>query len=193
MNAALDATLDLAGTAAAAQRQPMEAVVAGDYGASDVLRVRSVDRPEIGDAEVLVRVRDAGLDRGTWHLMTGKPYLMRLMGFGFRRPKNPVMGLEVSGTVVAVGAKVTRFRIGDEVFGIGQGTFAEYARAREDKLALKPAKLGFEQAAVIGISGMTALQSMCDAGKVRAGQQVLILGASGGVGSFAVQIAKAFG
>jgi NADPH:quinone reductase-like Zn-dependent oxidoreductase len=125
--------------------------------------------------------------------MTGKPYLMRLMGFGFRRPKNPVMGLEVSGTVAAVGASVTRFKVGDEVFGIGQGTFAEYARAREDKLARKPATLTFEQAAVVGISGATALQSVCDAGRVRAGQRVLIIGASGGVGSFAVQIAKAMG
>ncbi|HEY8212434.1 MAG TPA: NAD(P)-dependent alcohol dehydrogenase, partial [Myxococcaceae bacterium] len=133
------------------------------------------------------------LDRGAWHLMTGKPYLMRLMGFGFRRPKNPVMGLEVSGTVAAVGASVTRFKVGDEVFGIGQGTFAEYARAREDKLARKPATLTFEQAAVVGISGATALQSVCDAGRVRAGQRVLIIGASGGVGSFAVQIAKAMG
>lgn len=133
MSAALDAGIDPTGTAAATQRQPMEAVVAGDYGSADVLRVQSVDRPAIGDAEVLVRVRAAGLDRGTWHLMTGKPYLVRLMGFGFRRPKNPVLGFDVAGTVVAAGASVTRFKVGDEVFGIGQGSFAEYARAREDR------------------------------------------------------------
>ncbi|HVE86665.1 MAG TPA: NAD(P)-dependent alcohol dehydrogenase, partial [Myxococcales bacterium] len=117
----------------------------------------------------------------------------RLMGFGVRRPKNPVMGLEVSGTVAAVGKSVTRFRVGDEVFGIGQGTFAEYARAREDKLARKPASLSFEQASVVAISALTALQSVRDAGKVQAGQRVLVIGASGGVGSYAVQIAKASG
>ena len=193
MSAAIDATTHLAGTAAEVQAQEMEAMVAPEYGSADVLRVQTVRRPEIGDAEVLIRVRAAGLDRAAWHMMTGKPYLIRLMGFGFRRPKNPVMGLEVSGTVVAVGAKVTRFQAGDEVFGIGQGTFAEYARAREDKLARKPAKLSFEQAAVVSISALTALQGLRDAGKVQAGQRVLIIGASGGVGSFAVQIAKAFG
>lgn len=190
MSAAIDATLHLA---AAAEREQMSAMVAGEYGSADGLRLQSAGRPAIGDAEVLVRVRAAGVDRAAWHLMTGKPYLLRLMGFGLRRPKDPVMGLEVSGTVVAVGAKVTRFRIGDEVFGIGQGTFAEYARAREDKLARKPAALSFEQAAVVAISALTALQSVRDAGKVRAGQRVLIVGASGGVGSYAVQIAKALG
>jgi len=193
MSAAIDAALDLAGTAAAVRREQMSAMVAGAYGSADVLRLQSIERPEIGDGEVLVRVRAAGLDRGVWHLMTGKPYLIRLMGFGLRRPKNPVMGQEVSGTVAAVGKSVTRFRVGDEVFGIGQGTFAEYARAREDKLVRKPANLSFEQASVVAISALTALQSVRDAGKVQAGQRVLIIGASGGVGSYAVQIAKAFG
>jgi len=193
MSAAIDATTHLAGTAAAVQAQEMEAMVAPEYGSAGVLRVQTMPRPEIGDAEVLIRVRAAGLDRAAWHMMTGKPYLIRLMGFGFRRPKNPVMGLEVSGTVAAVGKSVTRFQVGDEVFGIGQGTFAEYARAREDKLARKPAKLSFEQAAVVSVSALTALQGLRDAGKVQAGQRVLIIGASGGVGSFAVQIARAFG
>ena len=193
MTAAIDVTTHLAGTAAAVRSEEMEAAVAPEYGSADMLRVQSIRRPAIGDAEVLLRVRAAGVDRGAWHLMTGKPYLMRLMGFGFRRPKNPVIGLEVSGTVVEVGASVTRFKVGDEVFGIGVGTFAEYARAREDKLAHKPAALSFEQAAVSGISGTTALQSLRDAGKLQAGQRVLIIGASGGVGSFAVQLAKAFG
>lgn len=132
------------------------------------------------------------MDRGTWHLMVGLPYLLRL-ALGFQGPKNPVPGLDVAGTVVEVGAAVTRFQVGDEVFGISRGSFAEYACAREDKLARKPAHLTFSQAAVIGVSGLTALQSLRDAGRVQAGQRVLITGASGGVGSYAVQLAKAFG
>ena len=132
------------------------------------------------------------MDRGTWHLMTGRPYLMRVLGFGFRGPKNPVPGRDVAGTVAAVGSEVTRFAVGDEVFGVSRGSFAEYAAAVEDKLAHKPSNLTFEQAAVIPISAGTALQAV-DAGKVERGQKVLILGASGGVGSFAVQLAKAYG
>jgi NADPH:quinone reductase-like Zn-dependent oxidoreductase len=115
------------------------------------------------------------------------------MGYGVRRPKNPVPGLDVAGTVVAVGSDVTRFAVGDEVFGIGQGSFAEYATAREDKLARKPANLSFEQAAVVAVSGLTALQSLRDVARVQPGRHVLIVGASGGVGTFAVQIAKALG
>ena len=171
----------------------MRAIVQDGYGSVDVLRSAEIDRPDIAANEVLVRVRAAGLDRGTWHLMAGKPYLMRIMGFGFRRPKNPVPGLDVAGTVVAIGADVTRFQAGDEVFGIARGSFAEYAAAREDKLALKPANLSFEQAAVVPISGLTALQAVRDAGRVEAGQKVLVIGASGGVGTYAVQLAKAFG
>jgi NADPH:quinone reductase-like Zn-dependent oxidoreductase len=132
------------------------------------------------------------MDRGTWHLMSGKPYLMRI-GFGFRRPRNRVPGLDVAGTVVAVGSEVTRFQPGDEVFGMSRGSFAEYAAAREDKLAHKPANLGFEQAAVVPISGGTALQALRDSGRIEAGQEVLLIGASGGVGTFAVQLAKAYG
>ncbi len=176
----------------ALRRQTMQAIVQAEYGSADVLRVEEIDRPSIGDGEVLVRVHAAGLDRGTWHLMAGKPYLMRL-GFGLRKPKNPVPGLDVAGTVVAAGAAVTRFEVGDEVFGISKGSFAEYASAREDKLARKPANLTFDQAAAVGVSGLTALQGLRDAGRVESGQHVLIVGASGGVGTFAVQIAKAFG
>jgi NADPH:quinone reductase-like Zn-dependent oxidoreductase len=152
-----------------------------------------VDRPRIADNEVLVQVRAAGLDRGTWHLMAGQPYLLRVLGFGFRRPKNRVPGVDVSGTVVSVGSSVTGFSLGDEVFGISRGSFAEYAAVREDKLARKPANLTFEQAAVVPISAGTALQALTDAGSVEHGQRVLIIGASGGVGSYAVQLAKVFG
>jgi NADPH:quinone reductase-like Zn-dependent oxidoreductase len=173
-------------------RQTMQAIVQTEYGSADVLRVEEIDRPAIGDGEVLVRVHAAGLDRGTWHLMAGQAYLIRLMGFGIRRPKNPVPGLDVAGTVVATGAGVTRFEVGDEVFGISQGSFAEYACASESKLARKPANLTFAQAAAVAVSGFTALQAL-DAGRVEPGQHVLIVGASGGVGTFAVQIAKALG
>ena len=170
----------------------MRAVVQDQYGSADVLHLARIARPEIADSEVLVRVHAAGLDRGTWHLMTGRPYLARL-AFGFRRPRNPVPGLDVAGTVVAVGSAVTRFAVGNEVFGIARSSFAEYAAAREDKLALKPTNLSFEQAAVVPVSAGTALQALSDIGRVEQGQKVLITGASGGVGSYAVQLAKAFG
>jgi NADPH:quinone reductase-like Zn-dependent oxidoreductase len=171
----------------------MRAIIQESYGSVDVLRLAQVDRPVIADNEVLVHVRAAGLDRGTWHMMAGQPYLLRLLGFGFRRPKNRVPGLDVAGTVVATGSGVTRFEPGDEVFGISRGSFAEYAAVVEDKLAPKPTNLTFEQAAVVPISGGTALQALTDAGHIEEGQRVLIIGASGGVGSFAVQLAKALG
>jgi len=171
----------------------MQAIVQDRYGSVDVLRFARIARPEIADNEVLVRVQAAGLDRGTWHMMAGKPYLLRVLGFGFRKPKNPVPGIDVAGTVIAVGSAVTRFAPGDEVFGMARGSFAEYAAAREDKLARKPVNLSFEQAAVVPISAGTALQALCDAGRVEHGQKVLVVGASGGVGSYAVQLAKAFG
>jgi NADPH:quinone reductase-like Zn-dependent oxidoreductase len=171
----------------------MRAILQSGYGSTEVLRLGTAERPTPREGEVLVHVHAAGLDRGTWHLMTGRPYLMRIMGFGFSAPKNPVPGLDLAGTVVEVGAKVTRFRAGDAVFGIGEGSFAEYARAREDKLAHKPASLTYEQAAVLGVSGITALQGLRHSGEVRAGERVLIIGASGGVGTYAVQLAKAFG
>ena len=135
----------------------------------------------------------AGLDRGVQHLMTGEPYLIRLAGFGLTKPRQPVPGLDVAGRVVAVGAEVARFSPGDEVFGIGTGTYAEYAVAKEHKLAAKPSNTTFEAAAVSAISGITALQALTDVGRVQAGQHVLVLGASGGVGTFAVQLAKAHG
>jgi NADPH:quinone reductase-like Zn-dependent oxidoreductase len=125
--------------------------------------------------------------------MAGLPYALRLAGYGLRAPKNPVPGVDVAGVVVAVGHDVTRFEPGDEVFGIGTGSFAEFTAAPEDKLALKPSNLTFEQAAAVPVSGMTALQGLCDVGRLRAGQRVLIIGASGGVGTYAVQIAKAHG
>lgn len=171
----------------------MRAIVQDRYGDADVLRLEQTGRPAIAADEVLVRVRAAGMDRGTWHVMTGRPYLMRVLGFGFRGPKNRVPGRDVAGTVVEVGSSVTRFVVGDEVFGVSRGSFAEYAPAREDKLALKPPSLTFDQAAVVPISGLTALQALRDAGRLRAGQRVLVIGASGGVGSYAVQIAKALG
>ena len=171
----------------------MRAIVQDQYGSVDVLRVAQVARPQIAEDEVLVEVRAAGLDRGTWHMMTGQPYLLRLLGFGFRRPKNRVPGLDVAGTVHQVGSSVSRFSPGEEVFGISRGSFAEYAAVREDKLARKPANLTFVQAAVVPISAGTALQALTDAGRVEPGQRVLVIGASGGVGSYAVQLAKAFG
>ena len=170
----------------------MQAVLQHGYGTADTWNVGQIAVPEITDKQVLVKVAAAGLDRGTWHLMTGLPYLGRL-AFGLRKPKNPVPGRDLAGTVVAVGSSVTRFTVGDTVFGIGSGTFAEYAAAREDKLARTPTNLTLEQAAVVPISGLTALHALCDTGHVEAGQNVLIVGASGGVGSYAVQIAKSFG
>jgi len=171
----------------------MRAIVQDTYGSSDVLRLGEIDQPEIAPNEVLVEVVAAGMDRGTWHSMAGKPYLMRIMGFGFRRPKNRVPGLDVAGSVVAVGSEVTRFKLGDEVFGMSRGSFAEFAAVLEDKLANKPVGLTFEEAAVVPISGGTALQALRDSGNVEPGQNVLIIGASGGVGTYAVQLAKAMG
>jgi NADPH:quinone reductase-like Zn-dependent oxidoreductase len=171
----------------------MKAIVRGTYGSPDVLELRDIDKPEITDDEVLVQVHAAGVGRDVWHVMTGLPYPIRLAGYGLRAPKNPIIGSDVAGVVEAVGKDVTRFQPGDEVFGIGKGSYAEYVCAREDKLAPKPANLTFEQAAVVAISGLTALQGLRDHGQVERGQEVLLIGASGGVGTYAVQIAKAFG
>lgn len=170
----------------------MQAIVQDAYGSADVLRLTRITRPEVAGNEVLLRVHATGLSRGTWHLMTGRPYLLRLV-FGIRRPKDPVLGGDVAGTVVAVGSEVTRFSAGDEVYGFGKGSLAEYAVAREDKLARKPANITFEQAAAVPVSAVTALRAVCDLGEVQQGQKVLVTGASGGVGSYAVQLAKAFG
>jgi NADPH:quinone reductase-like Zn-dependent oxidoreductase len=171
----------------------MKAIVRDTYGSPDVLELRDIDKPEIADNEVLVRVHAAGVGRDVWHVMTGLPYPIRLAGYGLRTPKNPIIGSDVAGVVEALGKNVSRFQPGDEVFGIGKGSYAEYVCAREDKLAPRPANLTFEQAAVVAISGLTALQGLRDHGKVRPGQEVLVIGASGGVGTFAVQIAKALG
>lgn len=171
----------------------MWAVVQDRYGEADVLHRVRVARPAAGTGEVLVRVRAAGLDRGTWHLMTGKPYLMRVAGLGLRGPRDRVPGRDLAGTVAAVGAGVRDVAVGDEVFGVGRGSFAEYAVARADKLARKPASLSFEQAAVVPNSGATALQALTDHGRLEPGQRVLVIGASGGVGSYAVQLAAALG
>src|ERR671913_470208 len=175
------------------EKNSMKAIVREKYGPSDVLELRDIDLPEISDDEVLVRGRAAGVGRDVWHVMTGLPYPIRLAGYGFRAPKNPVIGSGVAGGVEAVGKNVSRVQPSGDGFRIGKGSYAEYVCAREDKLAPKPANLTFEQAAVVAIMGSTALQALRDHGKVRQGQEVLIIGASGGVGTFAVQIAKAFG
>ena len=171
----------------------MRAVVQDRYGSVDVLKSAVIDRPAPGQHDVLVHVRAAGLDRGTWHLMTGRPYLMRVMGFGLRRPKNRVVGLDVAGTVAAVGSAVTRFSVGDHVYGVARGSFAEYTTAHEDKVAHKPVNISFEQAAVVPVSGLIAQKGLVDVGRLQARERVLITGASGGVGSYAVQLAKALG
>ncbi|WP_426989437.1 NAD(P)-dependent alcohol dehydrogenase [Pseudarthrobacter sp. Y6] len=171
----------------------MKAIVQDVYGNADVLQLRDIPQPAPGSGEVLIRVRAAGVDQGVWHLMTGRPYLIRLFGFGLKKPKVPVRGREVAGVVEAVGAGVTRFQPGDEVFGTCEGSFAELVCAKENLVAAKPATLTFEEAAVAPISAVTALQAVRDAGQVGTGQKVLIIGAGGGVGSFAVQVAKAFG
>jgi NADPH:quinone reductase-like Zn-dependent oxidoreductase len=171
----------------------MKAIVQDRYGGFETLELADIERPVPGDHEVLVRVRAAGLDRGVWHVMAGLPYLIRFVGFGVRRPKVRVRGMDVAGTVEAVGADVTRFQPGDEVFGWADGSFAEYASAPEDHLAHKPAGVSLEQAGVVPISGFAALQALRDVGQVKPGQRVLVIGAAGGVGSYAVQLAKAFG
>jgi NADPH:quinone reductase-like Zn-dependent oxidoreductase len=174
----------------------MKAIVQDRYGGTEVLELRDILRPVPKDDQALVRVHAAGLDRGVWHVMTGLPYLIRIVvpTLGLRRPKVPVRGMDVAGRVEAVGDDVIRFRPGDEVFGwTDHGSYAEYATAPEDQLAAKPATLTFQQAAAAPISGFAALQALRDEGEVQPGQKVLVIGAAGGVGSFAVQLAKAFG
>lgn len=170
----------------------MKAIVRYRYGSADVLAVKHVEIPEIAADEVLLRVRAAGVDRGVWHVMTGKPYLVRLV-FGIRRPKVATLGMDVAGVIEAVGAEVTGVQPGEEVFGICNGSFAHYASASPDKLARKPANLTFQEAAAVPVSGLTALQAVRDKGRLQTGEHVLIIGASGGVGTFAVQIAKSLG
>jgi NADPH:quinone reductase-like Zn-dependent oxidoreductase len=170
----------------------MQAIVQDSYGSAEVLEARDIDKPEIADDEVLVRVHAASIHVGDWIVMTGSPFVMRL-ATGLRKPKNRVPGTDVAGTVEKVGSEVKGLRPGDEVFGWGVGAFAEYTHARENQFIKKPANLSFEQASAVGVSASTALQLLRDDGKVQPGQKVLINGASGGVGTFAVQIAKALG
>ena len=189
----LDGPLESTLTATAAA--PMTAIVQHEYGsaAQDVLRLEKTARPTPGDDEVLVRVIAASVDRGTWHIMAGLPYPIRAAGFGLRAPKPLNPGRSVAGTIESVGKGITEFAPGDEVYGACDGAFAEYACCQPGKLASKPANLTFEEAAAVPISGLTALQAVRDQGHVQAGHRVLVVGASGGVGTFAVQIAKAFG
>ncbi|MGX2993245.1 NAD(P)-dependent alcohol dehydrogenase [Streptomyces sp. JNUCC 64] len=171
----------------------MKAIVQDRYGDTGVLRLREVPEPVPGEREVLFRVTAAGLDAGVWHLMTGLPLLVRVMGYGLRAPRTAVRGREAAGRVTAVGPGVTRFRPGDEVFGYCEGAFAEYAVAREDQLLTRPAAITAHQAAALPISSVTALQAVRDRGRVREGQRVLVIGAGGGVGTYAVQLARAAG
>ena len=170
----------------------MKAIVQDRYGSADVLEFRDIEDPVVGDGDVLVRVHAAGCGPDVWHLMTGMPYMARL-AIGFRRPKLGVRGWDVAGTVEAVGASVTGLRPGDEVMGTAEGSFAELAITQPDKLVPKPTGLTFEQAAAVPVSGTTALRAVRDEGKVQPGQKVLIVGAAGGVGTLAVQIAKTYG
>ncbi len=171
----------------------MRAVIQDRYGDAGMLRVGDEPTPSPRAGEVLLEVHAAGVDRGVWHLMTGLPYLTRLLGYGLRRPAQRVPGMDVAGRVVALGEGVTDLAVGDAVFGIGIGTFAEYARARAGKLVKAPAGLAFDQAAAVPVSGLTAHQALHEVGQVRTGQAVLVLGASGGVGSHVVQLATAAG
>ena len=170
----------------------MKAVTHSRYGNPEVLQVTTLERPVPQKNEVLIRVKAAGLDCGQWHLMSGKPYAMRL-ATGLTKPKQRVLGTDVSGVVEAVGAEVTRFKVGDAVFGASSRTFAEFTCAREDQHCLKPERLSFEQAAASAISGVTALIGLRDVAKVKPGQSVCVIGAGGGVGSWAVQLARHFG
>ena len=172
----------------------MKAITQDEYGApAEVLRFQEIEQPTIGDDDVLVRVQAAGVHIGDWLVTNGLPHIVRLMGYGARRPKTKVPGTELAGQVEAVGKNVKQFQQGDEVFGYGTGAFAEYASISQDALVLKPANVTFEQAAAVPISAFTALQAVRDKAEVKPGQKVLVIGASGGVGTYAVQIAKAFG
>lgn len=171
----------------------MKAITHDRFGSADVLQVTETDRPQVGDAEVLVRVRAASIHPGDLVMMQGRPYVMRAMGFGLRRPRKQIPGFDVAGHVEAVGRRVTEFRPGDEVVGFCRGGLAEYVSADEQMLAPKPSGLTFEQAAAVPTSAITALQAVRDAGNVQPGHHVLINGASGGVGTFAVQVAKTLG
>ena len=170
----------------------MKAIVQGKYGSPDVLQLKDIDKPVVKDDEVLVRVHAAAVNIGDWHLLRGVPYAVRTVS-GLLKPRREIPGLDIAGQVEAIGRNVTQLRPGDEVFGWCRGAFAEYACAAESKLLLKPANLTFEQAAAVGDSAFTALAAVRDQGRVQPRRRVLINGASGGVGTFAVQIAKSLG
>jgi NADPH:quinone reductase-like Zn-dependent oxidoreductase len=177
---------------AAVPRTPMKAIVYCDYGSPDVLKLEDVEKPAPDSGQVLIRVRAAAVNPLDWHYMRGTPYIARL-GMGLRKPKSTRLGVDFAGVVESVGPNVTQFKPGDEVFGARTGALAEYVTAREDRVVLKPANLTFEQAAAAPVAAITALQGLRDQGRIQPGQKVLINGASGGVGTFAVQIAKSFG
>jgi NADPH:quinone reductase-like Zn-dependent oxidoreductase len=184
---------DCGDPAATPPSRPMQAIVRCDYGTADVLRLEQVETPVPGDEEILVKVRAAAINPLDWHEMRGTPYLMRL-GSGLRKPKDIRLGVDFAGTVESVGGNVTRFKPGDEVFGGRSGALAEYLVVRQDRaVAPKPPNVSFEQAATAGIAAVTALQALRDGGRLQPGEKVLINGASGGVGTFAVQIAKSLG
>jgi NADPH:quinone reductase-like Zn-dependent oxidoreductase len=171
----------------------MKAIVYDNYGPPEVLRLEEIERPVPTDNQVLVRVRAASANPLDWHFMEGTPYIIRLIGIGLTKPEVKQLGVDFAGTVEAVGKNITQFKPGDDVFGARTGAFAEYVCASADRVALKPANLTFEQAAAVPVAAITALQGLRDKGKIQPGQRVLINGASGGVGTFAVQIAKSFG
>ncbi len=171
----------------------MKAIYRTRYGSADILELREIDKPSPKDNELLVKVHAASVNPWDWHVMRGDPFVVRLMGYGVVTPKHLVLGADMAGRVEAVGKDVTSFKVGDEIFGASVGAFAEYASIRESRAALKPTGLTFEDAAAVPIAGITALQAIRDHGRLQSGQQVLVHGASGGVGTFAVQIAKAMG
>ncbi len=175
----------------------MKAIIHTRYGSPDVLQLKEVEKPAPKDNEVLVKVHAASANAGDWHLLRGKPFLIRLMGYGLLKPKNKILGSDIAGRVEAVGKNVKQFQSGDAVFGdisgCGFGAFAEYVCVPENALALKPANISFEEAAAVPLASVTALQALRDKGHIHPGKKVLINGASGGVGTFAVQIAKSFG
>src|SRR5689334_6316683 len=171
----------------------MKAILFTKYGSPDVLEIKEVEKPALKDNEVLVKVHAASVNALDWHSLSADIFLVRLIGSGLRKPKDPRLGTDIAGRVEAVGNRVTQFKPGDEVYGTGVGTFAEYAIAHESRLVLKPVAMTFEAAAAIPVAALTALQGLRDSGHIRLGQKVLIYGAAGGVGTFAVQIAKSFG
>lgn len=171
----------------------MVAMMANSYGDSGVISKTTIATPKIAPNQVLIQVKAAGIDRGVVHLLNGLPLIIRVMGFGFRKPKRPVIGSEVAGVVVQVGSEVDRFKVGQRVFGVGSGTFAEFVAVKPDTLSLIPEGITFEQAAASAISGVTAMEAVLDIGKASREQKVLIIGASGGVGHFAAQLARSVG